>query len=430
MPDVPVAMALPRTALGLAGHRRHAWLWIGAGLSAVVIGLAVGPSADEAGIGWLSDMAVFCVGGGPVAVAVGGATLVNCRRMRRVLAAHPWTACAAVGIPPGLGSPRVVLRHPASGDLILLTVSTVAPRYHLANPDPGGVLWWCGDPRTGGVLAQPGGEGLLWARRTRTARTRRSDVQAAEQQGLMDRPSPVQPQTPAGDMAGHGKALDLSYAAMVEPAARRGFPGPDGASPPHAPDIRVLPPWWRVRALLEVSQLWPTAVNAAFAVAMLLTWWLLARDAEIDVPLILAALSAFNALRFGRRAVHGVPAVKALVRAARAPVPVPRRYVLLPGLDDGLVLVFFPAHGGPDDLPEAAMEVNPPGTSKHPWRGMPPQVGIADLRGWLDDGPTVVPWIEGRPLWPRHRYETVNLNDQQDREYFAALVGGASAQVR
>jgi len=52
----------------------------------------------------------------PVAVAVGVAALVNCRRMQHTLSAHPWTACAVVGIPPRLGPPRVVLRHPSSGE--------------------------------------------------------------------------------------------------------------------------------------------------------------------------------------------------------------------------------------------------------------------------------------------------------------------------
>ncbi|MFF6880246.1 MULTISPECIES: hypothetical protein [unclassified Streptomyces] len=93
-----------------------------------------------------------------------------------------------------------------SGDLILLTASTVAPRYHLADHGPGGVLWWRGDPHTGGGLAKPGGERLLWARRTRMVRARHGDVQAAQRQGLMDRPSPVQPRMPDGDSAGKGKA--------------------------------------------------------------------------------------------------------------------------------------------------------------------------------------------------------------------------------
>jgi len=102
----------PATAFALAGFRRRAWAWLGGGLGAMVVGLMVGPPADEAGIGWLNDIAVLCVGGGPVAAVVGVAALVNYRRMRRALSAHPWIACSAVGIPPRLGNPRTVLRHP------------------------------------------------------------------------------------------------------------------------------------------------------------------------------------------------------------------------------------------------------------------------------------------------------------------------------
>lgn len=426
--DTATGIAYPGTALALAGFRRRAWAWLGGGVGAVVVGLMVGPPADEAGIGWLNDIAVFCVGGGPVTAIVGVAALVNYRRMRRSLSAHPWLACSAVAISSGQGNPRAALRHPQTGDVIPLSVRTLPQRYHLANPGPGGVLWWCGDARTGGVLAQPGGEHLLWARRPRTGRTRRRDVLTAERQGLPNKPRPWQPQAGVDDPI-EGREPDLSYAAMAEAALRQVIEDEDGTAPHREPDIRAVP-WWRVPALLEISYVWPAVVNAAFAITMVLTWWLLAKDQDVVVPLILAALSGFNALRFGRRMItQGMPAVKGLVRAARAPVPVPKRYVLLPGLDDGLVLVLFAAHGGPEDLPEAAMEVNPPGTPRHPKRGMPPAVGTVDLHGWLDAGPTVVPRIDGRPLWPRHEYEEVNLNDRRDRDYFTALVGGVGAKA-
>ncbi|KUL42800.1 hypothetical protein [Streptomyces regalis] len=428
MTHTTTGIAHPATAFALAGFRRRAWSWLGGGLGAMVVGLMVGPPADEAGIGWLNDIAVFCVGGGPVAAVVGVAALVNYRRMRRALSAHPWIACSAVGIPPRQGNPRTVLRHPLTGDVIPLSVRTLPQRYHLANPDPGGVLWWCGDARTGGVLAQPGGVDLLWAGRTRTGRRRRRDASTAEREGLLNRPRPRQPQTIGGDQLTQGREPDLSYAAMAEAARRLAIADEDGTAPHREPDIRGVP-WWRVPALLEISYVWPTVVNAAFAIAMALTWWLLGKDRDIAVPLILAVLSGFNALRFGHRMIRGMPGVKALVRAARVPVPVPKRYVLLSGPDDGLVLVLFAAHGGPDDPPEAAMEVNPPGPRRHPRRGMPPVVGTVDLHGWLDAGPVVVPWIEGRPLWPRHAYESVNLNDRQDRDYFAALVGGVGAKA-
>ncbi|MBV7700246.1 hypothetical protein [Streptomyces sp. TRM70350] len=201
MPEVhprthTTALALPATVRALADHRRRAWRCVGIGATALVVGLAVGPRAHQSGIGWLSALAVFCVGCGPVVAAVGVAALMNSRRMRRTVATHTWIACNAVAIPPGQGPPRVVLRHPVTGTLIPLSVRTVAPRYHLTNPEPGGVLWWAGDSRTGGVIAPPGGEHLLWVRPTQTERARRRDAEAAVRRGLLDRPTPPQPQAP------------------------------------------------------------------------------------------------------------------------------------------------------------------------------------------------------------------------------------------
>ncbi|MEU6379328.1 hypothetical protein [Streptomyces sp. NPDC046909] len=421
------ALGLDATGAAVAGHRRRAWAWFWGGFAAIAAGLAVGPSADEAGISWLNEVAVFCVGGGPVAMTVGMATFVNCRRMRRALMTRPWSACAAVAIPLGQGAPRVVLRDPVSGGLVPLTVRTVQQRYHLAVPGSGGLLWWCGDPHTGGVLAQPGGAQLLWARPTRTQRARRSDVQAAQRRGLLSRAHPPQPQTVVSDEPTGSREPDLSYAAMAEAANRLVFPDDSMDRPHRGPDIRTAP-WWRIRALLEISQLWPTAVNALGALVLVLAW-LLVRQAGLPILLVIAVLCVVNALRFGYGMIVGVTEVKALARAARAPVPVPKRYVLLPGPDDGLVLVLFPAHGGPVGLPEAAMEVNAPGTPRRPWSNMPPLVGTAELHGWLDDGPTVVPWIDGRPLWPRHPFEPVNLGDRRDRDYLAAVIGDAGERA-
>ncbi|MFE0475954.1 hypothetical protein ACFW2V_30580 [Streptomyces sp. NPDC058947] len=416
------ALALPATTRAVAGHRRRAWCWLGIGITAVVVGPAVGPGADEAGIGWLRTLAVFCVGCGPVAGAVGVAALVNSRRIGRAVAAHAWTACNAVAIPPRQGPPRVVLRHPADGSLIPLSVCTVASRSHLANPEPRGVLWWAGDPRTGGVIAPPGGEQLVRVRPTRSGHVRRRDAEAAVRHGLLDNPTPPQPQLPVleppADQAQHPA---LSYAALAEAARRFRRPGTDGRLARGGPDVRAVP-WWRVRVLLEISQVRPAALNALFAAVMLLLWWLWARDLQNHIPLLAGILSTGYALRLGRLALRAVPVAKALHRAARAPAPVPKRYVLLPGFDNGLLLVLFPAHGGPEDLPEAFLEGNPPGDPKHPRQGMPPPVGTLELRGRWDSAPTVVPWIDGRPLWPRYPYERVNLEDRRERDYFAALM--------
>ncbi|WP_416956782.1 hypothetical protein [Streptomyces sp. Agncl-13] len=85
-------MALPVTTRALADHRRRAWRWIMTGCAAAVIGLALRPAADDARIGWLSHVAVVCVGSAPVALAVGVAALANSHRMRRTLSAFPWAS--------------------------------------------------------------------------------------------------------------------------------------------------------------------------------------------------------------------------------------------------------------------------------------------------------------------------------------------------
>jgi hypothetical protein len=119
------ALELPATARAVAEHRRRAWRWVGIGISAVVVGLAVGPGADEVGIGWLSALAVFCVGGGPIAAAVGVAALVNSRRMQRVSgrgqmptrsarSASRWTTCSRSS-PSRRMRPPMVAGSPSAG---------------------------------------------------------------------------------------------------------------------------------------------------------------------------------------------------------------------------------------------------------------------------------------------------------------------------
>ncbi|MFF6881282.1 hypothetical protein ACFY9S_39210 [Streptomyces sp. NPDC012474] len=87
------------------------------------------------------------------------------------------------------------------------------------------------------------------------------------------------------------------------------------------------------------------------------------------------------------------------------------------------VLVLFPGHAGPDALPDAVLIVLPPGPAKRPWLGLPDPVGTADLRGWLDDEPTVVPWIEGQALWPLQGLREVRNENAEDRSYLCRLLG-------
>jgi hypothetical protein len=95
---------------------------------------------------------------------------VQAIRMHRVLARHPWVACACRFHEgpsyPGAGNqPVVVLIDPArDGSQYVLTVVATARRARKLRPCDGAKVWYCGDPGRGGVVSPPGGAHLLWTR--------------------------------------------------------------------------------------------------------------------------------------------------------------------------------------------------------------------------------------------------------------------------
>ncbi|MEU0085081.1 hypothetical protein [Streptomyces sp. NPDC006274] len=197
----PVAMDRERTAEALERYRRRAAVvaTAGTGLIAAAIVLGVGR------FGGTESLAPGAVGLGLALCCIGLGALALSRRMRRTLSAYPWRTCAAVPVPRSLHAATVVLADPATGERLPLKVVAVKQRYPLVDPGPAGVLWWAGDPRTGGVLAPPGGDELIWVKPVHGQRTRSGLVQKAEALGLSDRaavPSPppatVVPAAPSG----------------------------------------------------------------------------------------------------------------------------------------------------------------------------------------------------------------------------------------
>lgn len=225
---------------------------------------------------------------------------------------------------------------------------------------------------------------------------------------------------------------DLSYAMVAETAERRA-PELTEPLPPLPPDSRERP-WWRTGSLLALSGV----LGALYCLGLMLAATVLAWWMDGPVPLLAGALAAFNTVRLGYRAVrHGIPNARTLARAARRPEPVRKRYALLRShVEDTAVLIFFPLEGGPGARAESSLEIIPPGSSRKPWRGLPAPTGIVELYGDIDaapdavapavpdddERPIVVPWIDGRPLWPLHGYDAVRLEDVRDREYFAGLL--------
>lgn len=105
-----------------------------------------------------------------------------------------------------------------------------------------------------------------------------------------------------------------------------------------------------------------------------------------------AVLAAACLSRISYRVTRSARNTRALVAAARGTEAEPRRYVLLREPEDqGAYLLFFPAPGSAADRPGHLVRTRSAAFAP---------VGMADLRGDLHDGGTVVPWLDGRPAWP------------------------------
>ncbi|KKZ71110.1 hypothetical protein VO63_25680, partial [Streptomyces showdoensis] len=223
----------------------------------------------------------------------------------------------------------------------------------------------------------------------------------------------------------------LTYAVLSAAARRQVLPGT--GRPHREADVRAVP-WWRVRSLRWVAGV-PKLLGAPVLVG---TGLLMLLSRSSDYPAVVAyAVIAFGAgflLHSGHRFLTaGRPAARLLARAARGPVPVPKRYALLFDPHGGApVLVLFPGGDGAADLPEAVLPLRLPGTLKQPRRGVPSApAGPVELRGVTDGAgrPVVVPWIEGRPLWPSGPYEELRAGDRAAREYLERLAPPQEARV-
>ncbi|CAM5473710.1 hypothetical protein STANM337S_03229 [Streptomyces tanashiensis] len=393
-------------------------------------------------------------------------------RMRRALGAGTWSVHPAVAIGHGRTATTVVLRSPDRSEAWPLTVIATRQRYELVRPGPDGVLWWCGDPRVGGVLAPPGGGELIWAKPVRGGHVRRRVVARAEAEGLMHRATPRQPGNRVpGPVPGPDQATDVdsvrgpegvkgpedvrgpedvqgpeavrgpedvqgpeavqdvartepsgpTYAELFEHARRQAGPR-GGRAPRPERDAREVA-WWRVRSLRRVAGVHRVVIALGFCAAVGAVA-LTGPPKEDALKLGAVGVLVLGALAYSchRLLTVGRPAARAMVRALTGTVHVRRRYTLLYDPRGGApVLVLFPMYDGWDAGPEAVLRLIPPGPPKQPRRGLPAKpAGTVELHGWRDftvDGrPFVVAWIDGRPHWPAGPYQ------EADGPEFAALV--------
>ncbi|MEU6974582.1 hypothetical protein [Streptomyces sp. NPDC046371] len=441
---VECALNREATRRGLGGYRRQAERGTWAGAALVVTGLVLLLLPIEAS--WATDAAAGLGVAGLIALGIALSALRNAGRMRRALATGPWSAHPAVAVVRGgMVPPSIVLGDPDGGHAWPFALAAAKQRYERVLPGPDGVLWWCGDPDRGGVIAAPGGEELVWARPVRGHHTRNRTIGLAATAGLFARPAAVGPAaspvtvpgivTVPGTVSGsdaeggarpepHARRLP-TYAALAAAARRQALPAA-GRPPRREADVRTVP-WWRVRSLRRVSGLPRLLVSPVPVVTGLL---MLGRTS--DYPAVVAyaviALGVGAVLYSGRSFLASGRATAALLaRAARAADPVPKRYALLFDPVGGApVLVLFPYGGEPEDRPEGVVRLYPPGTPKEPRKGLPAgPSGLVELRGGPEGaghgGRVVVPWIEGRPLWPCGPFEELRPGDPAAREYLERL---------
>ncbi|MFF0480293.1 hypothetical protein [Streptomyces sp. NPDC004435] len=193
------ARELRGTAEALEAYRRGSGRVLAGG--DVLIALGIGLGAFWPGSEWRGQLAAWLVGTGVVAIGTGIGARAHTRRFRRVLGSGVWTAHRAVAVPPGVWSAEAVVLAggPDGEELWPLRVVALRHRWAPYRPGRGAVMWWCGDPGRGGVLAPPGGGALFWTKPVRGAAARRRIVARASAEGLAGPPvPPPMPPLPAG----------------------------------------------------------------------------------------------------------------------------------------------------------------------------------------------------------------------------------------
>ncbi|MEU9856932.1 hypothetical protein [Streptomyces sp. NPDC047974] len=193
-------MDLPATAESLREYRRGGVQALAAGGLLTALGVGVGVLSGLDG-GWSRSVTSVIVGLGLTALCAGSFSWPMARRFRRVLGARAWSAHAAVAVADDWKGETVVLAAPDGEERWTLRVIASRTRWTPVRPVAPGVLWWCGDPRVGGVLALPGGGPLFWARPLRGEAVRRRVLDHAEGAGLSALEVPDPPDHRAASLA-------------------------------------------------------------------------------------------------------------------------------------------------------------------------------------------------------------------------------------
>jgi hypothetical protein len=200
----------------------------------------------------------------------------------------------------------------------------------------------------------------------------------------------------------------------------------DFSRPPPVWDVHTVP-WWRVRGLTWTA----TGLVQLIASLILVVEAANGYGAEGTARKL---LHAGFALVFGTLAVQQilqtVRTASTLARAARSPLTQTRRYVAVrvPRSGDFWMLL-FPADSGPNAVPDAALLLCS-GRAARRRHGFPTNpVGDVELHSDPAHPRVVVPWFEGRPVWPRGQLPTIEPDDPMAGAFLRLFTSSDSATV-
>jgi hypothetical protein len=176
--------------------------------------------------------------------------------------------------------------------------------------------------------------------------------------------------------------------------------------------------WRRDRRLLRESNLYFLASAFCLDIAALVVK---SQHPDVDAPVWVYILPIITLVTVGM-AAYGCSRVWRLLCAARRAHGVQFRYTLLHSYLSGMPwLIFFEESAGDAAEPTGMVGLRY-GPQRDYFRDLPTPLGKAVLAGIMRTGSTVVPRIDGFPLWPKGTFVAIDLDDAEQCKRISEMV--------
>ncbi len=207
----------------------------------------------------------------------------------------------------------------------------------------------------------------------------------------------------------HAKDGRYGWAALSAAATEQAQSQPTATNPRGPAPSDGSAPWWRIRPLVEMAGIRQLGVSASAFAAVLVAFTVTGSGSWIIVALMCGMF-----LAAGARTVRAARVARTLVKDAASEPQQAGRYVLLrEGATHAPWAVYFST--GSEDTPFAAQPLLAN-------QALPGPTGEVRLHGTADQVEILVPWIEGRPVWPAGDCMLLGVDLAEDRAFFDALI--------